>query len=163
MSKLPVNDGHTQFLRGAIELARRHSQRGAGGPFGALVVKDGKVIGRGWNRVCSTNDPTAHAEVVAIRAACRKVGHFHLEGARLYTSCEPCPMCLASAYWARVDEIIYAATRQDAARIGFSDAFLYREFSRDMARRKVPMHQLLRKESSAMMRDWHNTPGRILY
>jgi guanine deaminase len=156
-------DRTEQLLREAIRLAAHHSKLGTGGPFGAIIARDGKVIGRGWNKVSSTNDPTAHAEVVAIRAACRALGQFHLHGCELYTSCEPCPMCLAAAYWAHVDRIVYAATRRDAARIGFDDAFLYREFGKDLKKRRVPMQQLLRAESAEMMRGWHQMPGRVLY
>jgi guanine deaminase len=152
-----------KLLRVAIKLAHEHCMDGAGGPFGAVVVRDGKIVGRGWNKVSSTNDPTAHAEVVAIRAACKALGQFHLHGCVLYTSCEPCPMCLAAAYWAHVDKIVYAATRRDAASIGFDDAFLYREFGRDLKKRRVPMQQLLRTESRQMMRAWHEMPGRVLY
>jgi guanine deaminase len=155
-------DERSKLLREAIRLAG-HCEQGAGGPFGAVIVRRRKIVARGWNKVVSTNDPTAHAEVVAIRAACRAVKHFHLKGCQLYTSCEPCPMCLAAAYWAQVDEIIYAATRRDAARIGFSDAALYREIAREPNRRTVPMHQLLRVESVEMMNRWHKMPGRILY
>lgn len=162
-----ANDNSTNsgaaMLRQAIALAREHSQKGAGGPFGALIAREGVVIGRGWNKVSSTNDPTAHAEVVAIRAACRALGEFHLHGCVLYTSCEPCPMCLAAAYWAHVDRIVYAATRRDAASIGFDDAFLYREFARGPKKRRVPMRQLLRGESQSMMHDWHQLPGRMMY
>ena len=151
------------LLREAIALAHRHSQKGAGGPFGAIIAQGDTVIGRGWNQVSSTNDPTAHAEVVAIRAACRALGKFHLSGCVLYTTCEPCPMCLAAAYWAHVDRIVYAATRRDAANIGFDDAFLYREFRRDLKKRRLPMQQLLRAESQSMMRMWHKIPGRVTY
>ncbi len=151
------------MLRETIALARKHSQKGAGGPFGAVIARNGVIIGRGWNRVVSSNDPTAHAEVVAIRAACHALGEFHLHDCVLYTSCEPCPMCLAAAYWARVDRIVYAATRKDAASIGFDDAFLYREFGRDLEKRRLPMQQLLRAESRSMMHDWHKMPGKMLY
>jgi guanine deaminase len=156
-------DATTKLLSEAIQLARKHSGDGEGGPFGAIVACDGKIVGRGWNKVSSTNDPTAHAEVVAIRAACKALGQFHLHGCVLYTSCEPCPMCLAAAYWAHVDKIVYAATRRDAAGIGFDDALLYREFGRDLKKRRVPMEQLLRTESRQMMRAWHQMPGRLLY
>ena len=151
------------LLREAIELARKHAGGGAGGPFGAVIARDGKIVGRGWNKVSSTNDPTAHAEVVAIRAACQAEKKFHLHGCVLYTSCEPCPMCLAAAYWAHVDKIVFAATRRDAAGIGFDDAFLYREFGRALWKRRVPMQQLRRTEARDMMRAWHEMPGRILY
>jgi guanine deaminase len=161
--KMSPGDATTKLLREAIQLARKHSGDGAGGPFGAIIARDRKVVGRGWNKVLSTNDPTAHAEVVAIRAACKALGQFHLHGCVLYTSCEPCPMCLAAAYWAHVDKIVYAATRRDAADVGFDDAFLYREFGRDLKKRRVPMEQLLRTESRQMMRAWHQMPGRVLY
>ena len=151
------------FLRQAVRLAAERSQRKAGGPFGALIVREGVVIGRGWNEVTSRNDPTAHAEVVAIRCACRKLGDFRLPGCVLYCSCEPCPMCLAAAYWARLDRIIYAAGRQDAAAIGFDDARLYRELEEDPASRSLPMVQALRKEAAAMMRAWSALPDRVLY
>ena len=157
----PVPD--EKFLRVAIKLAHKHCQDGAGGPFGAVVVFDGKIVGRGWNKVSSTNDPTAHAEVVALRAAGQALGKFHLHGCVLYTSCEPCPMCLAAAYWAHVDRIVYAATRKDAANIGFDDAFLYREFSRDVKKRRVPLEQKLRTESQGVMRAWFEMPGRVQY
>ncbi len=125
-------------LREAIALARAGAAGGCGGPFGAVIVHEGRVVGRGENRVTSTNDPTAHAEMVAIRAACTNLGRFHLAGATLYTSCEPCPMCLAAAYWAHVARIVFACTRDDAAAIGFDDAFLYRELVAPPAARRVP-------------------------
>ena len=114
-------------MRHAIALSRRGMEGGAGGPFGAVVVKDGQVVAEGWNQVTSTNDPTAHAEVVAIRRACAALGRFDLRGAVLYTSCEPCPMCLAAAYWARVDAVVFGNARDEAAAIGFDDQWLYDE------------------------------------
>ena len=158
-----LTDRDATLLRETITLARKHSQTGAGGPFGAIIARKGVIIGRGWNKVVSANDPTAHAEVVAIRAACRSLGEFHLHDCVLYASCEPCPMCLAAAYWAHVDRIVYAATRRDAASIGFDDAELYQEVTRDVKKRRLPMQQGLRVESQSMMRDWQRMPGRILY
>ena len=156
-------DERQRFLREAIALAEHHSQRQAGGPFGAVIVSQGKIIGRGWNKVSSTNDPTAHAEIGAIRAACRRVKRFHLRGCELYTSCEPCPMCLAAAYWARLDRIVYAATRKDAAAIGFDDAFQYQELRRPLKSRRLPMQQFLRDESVLVMQRWQAMPGKVLY
>ncbi|MDR2213153.1 MAG: nucleoside deaminase [Pseudomonadales bacterium] len=145
---------NTTFMTRAIELSRLHMRANAGGPFGALVVKDGKVIGEGWNQVTSSNDPTAHAEVVAIRDACRALNTFTLEGAEIYASCEPCPMCLAAIYWARIGKVYYANTRQDAAAIGFDDDFLYQEIAKDVAERKVPMLQAARDEALAVFEEW---------
>lgn len=151
------------FLRRAIELARSQSALGAGGPFGALLVRDGTVLATGWNQVTSANDPTAHAEVVAIREACRTAGEFHLTGAVLYTSCEPCPMCLGAAYWARVSRIVYGAARTEAAEIGFDDAFIYEELKLDADQRRLPMSSILSVEAAEMMREWAIRPGRVLY
>ncbi len=151
------------LLRQTIDLAARHSQARAGGPFGTLIVSRGRVVGRGWNKVTSSNDPTAHAEIVAIRSAARKLGNYQLKGCILFASCEPCPMCLAAAYWARIDRIIYAAGRSDAAAIGFDDANLYREIARPLKSRRIPMTQSLRAEAVKMMTTWAESPGRILY
>jgi tRNA(Arg) A34 adenosine deaminase TadA len=136
---------------------------GAGGPFGAVVVKDGRIVGEGWNRVTSTNDPTAHAEVVAIREACRALGTFKLDGAVLYTSCEPCPMCLAATYWARVGRIVYANSRADAAAIGFDDDFLYREIPLPLEARAVPIVRALADEAILVFEDWAAKPDKIAY
>jgi tRNA(Arg) A34 adenosine deaminase TadA len=151
------------FMREAVELSRRKMQEGCGGPFGALVVSDGRVVGRGWNAVTSTNDPTAHAEIVAIREACRELGVFHLDGAVLYASCEPCPMCLAAAYWARVARICYGGTRQDAAEAGFADAHIYREMSLDPGERRIPMVSVMRDEALDAFRAWTQKDDRIAY
>ncbi len=156
---------HTDFpfLREAIALARTGAAGGVGGPFGAVVVAGDRIVGRGQNRVTSTNDPTAHAEVVALRDACAALGRFHLAGATLYTSCEPCPMCLAAAYWAHVDRIVYACTRDDAAAIGFDDAFLYRELVAPPSTRRIPEIPLLRDEGLVAFREWTDNPRRIRY
>src|SRR5580704_14171946 len=130
---------HSKFMRAAIRLARQHMRRNEGGPFGAVIVRESKIVGRGWNRVTSANDPTAHAEVSAIRDACLKLKTCHLEGCTIYVNCEPCPMCLAAVYWARLDKIFYANTRKDAARIEFDDDLIYREISLPVPRRKIPM------------------------
>ena len=151
------------FLREAIDLARTGSASGAGGPFGAILVQGSTVVGRGQNRVTSSNDPTAHAEVVAIRTACAAQQQFHLAGATLYTSCEPCPMCLAAAYWARVERVVYACTRDDAAAIGFDDAMLYREIALGPGERRVPMVPLLRAEGVEVFREWERNPRRVPY
>jgi len=151
------------FLREAIALARAGATGGVGGPFGAVIVHEGRIVGRGQNRVTGTNDPTAHAEVVAIREACTALGRFHLEGATLYTSCEPCPMCLAAAYWAHIRRIVHACTRDDAAAIGFDDAFLYRELAAPAAARHIPSIPLLRDEGLAAFREWTANPRRIQY
>jgi guanine deaminase len=151
------------FLARAIALSREHMEAGEGGPFGAVIVRHGRVLAEGWNQVTSTNDPTAHAEVVAIRRACRAADTFALEGAVLYASCEPCPMCLASAYWARISRIVYANTRDQAAAIGFDDAFIYDEMPKPPSRRILPMQHAPSEEAEAVFRDWMNKPDRIAY
>lgn len=151
------------FLRAAIELAAQHSQRRDGGPFGAVVVREGTVLSRGWNEVTSANDPTAHAEVMAIRAACRELSDFRLAGCVLYASCEPCPMCLAAAYWARIDRLVYAATRDDAAAVGFDDSRLYVELAQSPEGRQLRFTQLLRAEAVAMMERWNTMADKVRY
>jgi tRNA(Arg) A34 adenosine deaminase TadA len=147
----------------AIDLSLRGMRRGRGGPFGALIVRDGEVIARGNNRVLATADPTAHAEITAIRADSRKLGLFHLEGCVLYTTCEPCPMCLGAAYWARLDRIVYANTREDAAAIGFSDAFIYAELDRAIPRRRLPMIRVMGPEALAAFDEWRLKSDKTLY
>lgn len=144
-----ARDFHLTCLREAIRLSIENVERGSGGPFGAVVVKDGAIIGYGANAVTVTNDPTAHAEIVAIRRACSRLATFTLEGCTLYTSCEPCPMCLSAAYWARMDAIYYAATQDDAAAVGFDDAFLYRELALPLSARHLPMHLVREAEEMA--------------
>jgi guanine deaminase len=151
------------FMREAIRLSREKMRRGAGGPFGAVVVRQGKIIARGWNRVTSANDPTAHAEVTAIRAACRQLKTFQLDDCELYTSCEPCPMCLAAIYWARFKKVYYANTRKDAARIEFDDDLIYREVARPVFRRKIPMRQGLRPEALKVFAEWQAKPDKVRY
>ncbi len=154
---------HAEYMRQAIALSRQHMRAGHGGPFGAVVVMNGKVIGEGWNQVTSSNDPTAHAEVVAIRAACKQLGRFDLRGSTLYTSCEPCPMCLASTYWARIDKVYYANTQADAAAIDFDDAFLYRELALPMDKRSLPCQPLLREEAITVFDEWRSLPDKVPY
>ncbi|MDI6774419.1 MAG: nucleoside deaminase [Verrucomicrobiota bacterium] len=153
----------SRFLKLAIELAARKSRSGRNGPFGALVVKDGRAIGSGWNRVVETADPTAHAEVVAIRAACRRLRSRVLAGCALYASCEPCPMCLAAIYWARLDRVVFACARADAAAAGFDDKRIYREIAGKPDRRSVPCRQMLRRNGLRVFRNWTANPRRILY
>lgn len=141
-------------MRRAIALSRQKMKENCGGPFGAVIVRQGQVIGEGWNMVTSSADPTAHAEVVAIRAACKSLGDFKLQGCDIYTSCEPCPMCLAAIYWARLDRIYYANTRTDAAAIGFDDDFLYREISLPEAQRTLPCSRLLPDEAKDVFAEW---------
>lgn len=152
-----------KFMREAIRLSRAKMQAGEGGPFGAVVVCRGKIIARGWNRVTSTNDPTAHAEVMAIREACRKLKSFQLADCELYTSCEPCPMCLAAIYWARFKKVFYANTRRDAAKINFDDDLIYREVARPVSRRIIPMRPLLRAEAGKVFAEWRAKPNKISY
>ncbi|MET4106344.1 nucleoside deaminase [Hymenobacter sp. UYP22] len=150
-------------MREAIRLSIEKMQAGHGGPFGAVVVKDGQIIARGFNQVTSTNDPTCHAEVDAIRKACSELGTFQLDGCDLYTSCEPCPMCLGAIYWARPRRVFYGNTKQDAAAIGFDDQFIYEELDKPLAQRHVPMVELLREEASAGFRAWEQKEGRTDY
>ncbi|MEL7021385.1 MAG: nucleoside deaminase [Bacteroidota bacterium] len=143
------------FLKKAIELAKTGMRSGLGGPFGAIIVKDGTIVGQSSNLVTSTNDPTAHAEVSAIRDACRNLQTYQLDGCVLYTSCEPCPMCLGAIYWARPDRVVYAATHTDADEIaGFDDKFIYEELDKTPAERKIKMTQLLGEEGQAPFREW---------
>ena len=152
-----------KFMREAIRLSLEKSRENYGGPFGAVVVREGEIIGRGWNQVTSKNDPTAHAEVMAIRAACKKLNTFQLADCELYASCEPCPMCLSAIYWARIRRVFYANTRRDAARIKFDDDLIYREISRPMARRKIPMRQLLRPEALKAFAAWEAKTDKVRY
>src|ERR1700761_7790952 len=140
-------DNHEKFMRMAIDLSEYNVKEGQGGPFGAVIVKDGMVVARSANKVVPTNDPTAHAEVSAIRLACQELNTHNLQGCTIYTSCEPCPMCLGAIYWARIDTIYYSNTKADAASIGFDDHFIYEEIERPMHKRKLPVVQLLNAEA----------------
>ncbi len=159
----PSTEQDSIYMRAAIALAAEHMGATDGGPFGAIITRGAAIVARGWTKVTSTNDPTAHAEVTAIRAAAASLNTFVLSGCVLYTSCEPCPMCLGAAYWARVDRIVFAATRADAAAIGFDDARIYEELSAPLAARKLPIHEWLRGEGVAVMREWDAMPGKTLY
>ncbi len=150
-------------MRQAIQLAKDGMLSGAGGPFGCVIVKDGKIVGQGSNRVLTTQDPTAHAEVVAIRDACKNLNHFQLEGCELYASCEPCPMCLGAIYWARPDRVFFACTKEDAAAIGFDDELIYREIEIKPSKRKIPMENLLREESLEAFELWKDKGDKTLY
>lgn len=158
-----VDQRRKEFMRRAIDLSQQKMDENCGGPFGAVIVKGGKIIGEGWNCVTSTNDPTAHAEMVAIRAAAAAVKDFNLAGCEIYTSCEPCPMCLAAIYWARLDKIFYANMREDAERIGFDDAFLYREVALPENRRSLPVYRLLRDEAKIVFDNWTKKQDRTEY
>lgn len=150
-------------MREAIRLSRQKMRSNHGGPFGAVIVRDGKIIARGWNRVTTAKDPTAHAEISAIRDACKKLKRFHLDDCEIYTSCEPCPMCLGAAYWARLKRIFYATTRADAAAIQFDDAFIYDEICLPLSRRAIPMKPLLRTEALKVFAEWRKKADKVLY
>jgi guanine deaminase len=150
-------------MREAIRLSLAKMRANHGGPFGAVVVRRGKIVGRGWNQVTSTNDPTAHAEMVAIRDACRRLKTFILEDCVLYTSCEPCPMCLSAIYWARLKTVYYGNTRKDAQQIEFDDDLIYEEVATPISRRKIPMKQLLRLEALAAFKEWGNKADKVRY
>jgi tRNA(Arg) A34 adenosine deaminase TadA len=152
-----------EFMRRAIALGLENVRTGGGGPFAALVVKQGRILAEGVNCVTTTNDPTAHAEVVAIREACRNLGNFQLTGCDLYTTCEPCPMCLGAIYWARPSRIFYACIAADAAAVGFDDAFIYDELRRGHQERRLPMQQLLREESLAIFSLWKQLENKKRY
>ncbi len=150
-------------MRRAIALSKTAMQANHGGPFGAVIVREDRIIAEGYNRVTSSLDPTAHAEMEAIRTACRTTGQFQLFNCDIYTSCEPCPMCLSAIYWARLDRIYYANTRQDAAAIGFDDDFLYREIPREAAERSVPAQRLLADEGRGAFEAWQRKADKIRY
>jgi tRNA(Arg) A34 adenosine deaminase TadA len=152
-----------KFMRVAIRLSIDMMRCGKGGPFGAVVVKSGKVVGRGCNEVTSSNDPTAHAEIVAIRDACRRLKTFDLERCELYTSCEPCPMCLSAIYWARIHKVFYGNTRKDAAKIAFDDDFIYHEVALPIRKRTLKMKQLLRKEALKAFAEWEAKADKVPY
>jgi guanine deaminase len=162
---MPVkeNNPHEKFMKLAIGLSEKNVAEGLGGPFGAVVVKDGKIIAKSGNKVTTTNDPTAHAEVSAIRLACKKLKTFDLSGCVVYTSCEPCPMCLSAIYWARIETIYYANTKVDAANIGFDDKFIYDEIEKPMAKRTLPIHQMMRTEAQQAFQLWEQSSMKIDY
>lgn len=153
----------TQFMEKAIKLALNNVLTKQGGPFGAVVVKDGKIIGVGRNEVTGTNDPTAHAEVQAIRDACRNLNDFQLNDCEIYTSCEPCPMCIGAIYWARPKAVYYACTKQDAAKIGFDDQFIYDQLSLPVEYRKIPMKKIFPTDGDLPFRTWENSKDKVEY
>jgi len=146
--------GEQKWMKEAIALARNGMDKGDGGPFGCVIVKNGEMVGRGWNQVSSTNDPTAHAEIVAIRDACKQLNRVDLEGCEVYASCEPCPMCLGAIYWARASKIYFAATKNDAADAGFDDSFIYKEINLPIADRSIKMECFSREEAVAVFKEW---------
>lgn len=156
-------DQDIRFMSRAIELARDGAARNEGGPFGCVIVKDGRIVGEGCNQVTSTNDPTAHAEIVAIRNACRNLSSFQLDGCIVYTSCEPCPMCLGAIYWARPDGIFFAGTREDAAAAGFDDELFYEELEKPNDRRSLRMNPLMRDDAVTVFHKWAENPDKIEY
>jgi len=158
-----MSEMKNQFMMRAIQLAIDSVQSGRGGPFGAVVIKDGTIVGEGANCVTLTNDPTAHAEVVAIRQACGKLGNFELLDCELYTSCEPCPMCLGAIYWAHLSRIHFGNLAADASKVGFDDSFIYQQIALPFSQRKIPMLQMMREEALAAFRSWQEKPNKIPY
>ena len=156
-------ENQKKFMREAIRLSIENVQSGNGGPFGTVIVKNGEIIASGVNKVTQSNDPTAHAEIVAIRSACETLGTFQLVGCEIFCSCEPCPMCLGAIYWARPDRIYYANTRKDAANINFDDNFIYNELDVSISQRKLPTTQLLRDEAQMAFKQWRESTAKTEY
>ena len=153
---------NNKFMQKAIELSIKSVDSGTG-PFGAVIVKNNQIISEGYNKVTSSNDPTSHAEISAIRNACKKLNNFTLKGYDLYTSCEPCPMCLSAIYWARIDRVYYANTRKDAQKIDFSDSMIYEELNKTIKDRKIPMHQMMREEAIKAFELWDKKTDKVKY
>jgi len=158
-----MNNHDERYMNEALKLSEQNLELGHGGPFGAIIVFDGNIISRGWNQVLKLKDPTAHAEIMAIRSACKEMDDHVLRGATIYTSCEPCPMCLAAIHWARIDRIVFANTRKDAAQIGFDDDFLYSEIIKENDQRSIPVTQIMHKEARTIFDRWHQMGDKILY
>lgn len=158
-----MNQDKKEFMAEAIRLAKENLKTGKGGPFGAVVVRDGKIVGKGGNSVTSTNDPTAHAEINAIRDACKNLNTFQLDDCEIYTSCEPCPMCLGAIYWARPKKIYYACNKQDAANAGFDDSFIYDEINIPLNERKIPANQMMQQEAQEVFKEWIILESKIEY
>ncbi len=158
-----MTDKHNSFMARAIQLSLENIRSGRGGPFAAVVVKDGKIIAEGANCVTSTNDPTAHAEVVAIREACKNLRMFELKGCEIYTTCEPCPMCLGAIYWARPERVYFANTAADASKAGFDDSLIYEEIPRPHAERKIPLIPMMREEALEAFRAWESKVDKTEY
>lgn len=152
-----------KFMRHAIELGRKGMEAGDGGPFGALIVKNGEIIGEGWNRVITSNDPTAHGEIMAIRDACTRISCYDLTGCELYTSGQPCPMCLSATYWARLDRIFYGFGIEDAALAGFDDQFIFNELIKPSTQRQIPEIQMLKTEALKVLTEYAANPNRVKY
>jgi tRNA(Arg) A34 adenosine deaminase TadA len=161
--KVQISGQDLIFIQAAIDLASEHMRAREGGPFGAVITRGSEIVARGWNKVTSSNDPTAHAEITAIRAAAAVLGSFQLRGCVLYTSCEPCPMCLGAAYWARVDRVIFAANRHDAAEAGFDDEQIYSELALPPFSRQLLTQQALRDKAVAVFAEWRRMPDKIPY
>ena len=155
-----MNEAH---MKRAVELSRRGMESGHGGPFGAVIVRDGAIVGEGWNEVLRSNDPTAHAEVVAIRNACRALGTYDLSGCEIYASCEPCPMCLGAIYWSRIRQVYFSIGRHDAAGIEFRDEFIYEELAKPPAKRALPMVQVPCDGALDVFAAWEHLPGHMTY
>lgn len=162
-SSISCEHAHEDFMQRAIELSCHHLDKDSGGPFGAVITRNGEIIAEGFNQVTGTHDPTAHAEIVAIRKACDRFNTFDLSGCEIYSSCEPCPMCLSAIYWARLDKIYYANSRQDAAQIGFDDEFLYQEVCRPVEKRKIPTQRLLEQQAKTAFELWQNKDDKTHY
>ena len=157
-----MNHQHSH-MKEAIQLSFDTMRNNTGGPFGAVVVKDGKIIARGFNKVVSSNDPTAHAEVVAIREACKVLNSFQLDGCEIYTSCEPCPMCMAAIYWARPEKVYYANSKTDAAKIGFDDDFIYEQLALPYPSRQIPLERIMASEALEAFKEWDNKSDKVRY
>tara|TARA_B100000686_G_scaffold13146_1_gene12620 strand:- start:573 stop:1037 length:465 start_codon:yes stop_codon:yes gene_type:complete len=151
-----------EFMKRAIELSVESVKKG-GGPFGCIIVKNGEIVSEGSNKVTLTNDPTAHGEIVAIRNACKKINNFNLSGCELYSTCEPCPMCLSAIYWARIEKIYYANTREDAKKIDFDDSLIYSELQKNINKRKIPMIQMMRNEALKAFELWDKKTDKVKY
>jgi guanine deaminase len=159
----PSMERSIKFMREAVRLSRHGMTNNDGGPFGCVIVKGDEIVGRGWNQVLSTNDPTAHAEVVAIREACKNLQTFQLDDCEIFTSCEPCPMCMGAIYWARPKKVYFANTREDAAAIGFDDSFIYDELKCEVNDRKIEMVCLTNEEALDVFKEWVDKPGKTAY
>ncbi len=158
-----MDQNHKEFIKEAVLMAAKNATSGGGGPFGALIVKNGEIIGRGVNKVTTSNDPTAHAEVIAIRDACKNIDNFKLEGSVIYASCEPCPMCLAAIYWARIAKVYFAAANTDAAKAGFDDSFIYEEIRLPVEKRSIEMNKLDIEEYLSPFDTWIEIENKITY
>ncbi len=161
--EMPSPEIHKHFMKEAIDLAVKGMENNEGGPFGCVIVKDGKIVGRGNNKVTSTNDPTAHAEITAIRDACNNLKSFQLDGCTVYTSCEPCPMCLGAIYWARPDKVFFGSNKKDAAESGFDDDFIYKEIELDYSKRSIPFQQINREEALRAFKIWDEKEDKTAY